>query len=387
MNFQLSPEQQQLRDAARRFARTELPPLARTMEERNEPVPDAMMRRYAALGFLGINLPEAYGGHGLSHLDAVLVLEELAKISPAVAYPVFEACFGPILAIAHFAPQALRRHLIPAVVAGEKMVAVSMSEPEAGSALTDLRTRAVVDGDTVRLSGEKRWCSGAGHAEGYLVYCRMSDEPGAKGIGAVYVEKGVKGFTFGKREQLMGFRGVPSADMFFDDVRVPVGNIVVPAGGGFRRLMDAFDLERCGNATMSLAIAQAALDYVLDYVQERRQFGKPIVEFQAVQMRLAEMAMRIEAARLLVYQAVCNASAGLPSVKESSIAKCFANEMVREVAGSALQLMGAYGYSKEYPVEQRLRDGWGWGIAGGAIDIQKINIASTLVGRRFDQRR
>jgi butyryl-CoA dehydrogenase len=133
--------------------------------------------------------------------------------------------------------------------------------------------------------------------------------------------------------------------------------------------------------------ARAELDYALGYVQERRQFGKPIVEFQAVQLRLAGMAMKVEAARLLIYQAVANASAGLPSVRESSIAKCFANEMVREVAGAALQMMGAYGYSKEYPIEQRLRDAWGWGIAGGAIDIQKTNIAAALVGRRFDQRR
>ncbi len=387
MDFRLTKEQEQLRDAARRFARAELPALAREMEEKNEPVPREMMKRYASLGFLGINLPEKYGGHGLSHLEAVLVVEELAQISPAVAFPVFESSFGPILAIAHFAPEALRKRLIPQVVSGERIVAVSMSEPDAGSALTDLRTRASADGDELRLSGQKRWCSGAGHADGYLVYCRMSDDPGAKGIGAVYVEKGAEGFSFGKQEQLMGFRGVPSADMYFDDVRIREENIVVPAGGGFRKLMEAFDLERCGNATMSLAIAQGALDYALEYVQERKQFGKPIIEFQAVQTRLADMAIKVEAARLLIYQAVSNASAGLPSIRESSIAKCFANEIVREVAGSALQVMGAYGYSKEYPIEQRLRDAWGWGIAGGAIDIQKVNIASTLVGRRFDQRR
>jgi butyryl-CoA dehydrogenase len=174
--------------------------------------------------------------------------------------------------------------------------------------------------------------------------------------------------------------------MFFDDVQVPKENLIVDAGG-FKQLMEAFDLERCGNSTMSLAIAQGALDYVLEYVNNRKQFGKPIVDFQAVQLRLAEMAMKIEASRLLIYQAVCNASAGLPSVKESSMAKCFANEMVRDVAGSALQLMGGYGYSKEYPMEQRLRDAWGWGIAGGAVDIQKTNITAALVGRRFDQRR
>lgn len=387
MDFRLDDDQIQLRDAVRRFAQAELPALARELEERHEPVPRDVMKRYAALGYLGINLPAELGGHGMSHLHAVIVLEELAKVSPAVAFPVFESCFGPILAIAHFAPDALRKRLVPAVVAGDKIVAVSMSEPDAGSALTDLKTRAVADGSDYVLSGQKRWCSGAGHADGYLVYCRMSQAQGAKGIGALYVEKGAPGFSFGKKEQLMGFRGVPSADMFFDAVPVSGDNVVVSAGGGFQKLMEAFDLERCGNATMSLAIAQGAFDYVLAYVGERRQFGKPLLDFQAVQLRIADMAMRLEAARLLIYQAVSNASAGLPSVKESSIAKCYANEMVREVAGSALQLMGAYGYSKDYPMEQRLRDAWGWGIAGGAIDIQKTNIAAALAGRRFDQRR
>lgn len=386
MDFRLSSEQQQLRDNARRFAKAEIEPLAGELEEKSEPAPKSLIRKYAGLGWLGINLPAEHGGHGASHLDAVIVLEELAKASPAAAFPIFESCFGPILAIGHFAPPALRKKLIPQVVAGDKVVSVSMSEPEAGSALTDLKTKAVRSGSGYRLNGQKRWCSGAGHAEGYLVYCRMSEDAGAKGIGALYVEKGQNGFTFGKREQLMGFRGVPSADMFFDNVEVPAEHVVVPAGG-FRKLMEAFDLERCGNSTMSLAIAQGAFDFVLEYVQQRKQFGKPIVEFQAVQLRLAEMAMKLEASRLLIYQAVTNAEAGLPSVKESSIAKCFANEMTRDVTGQALQLMGAYGYSREFPIERRLRDAWGWGIAGGAIDIQKTNIAAALVGRRFDQRR
>jgi butyryl-CoA dehydrogenase len=214
----------------------------------------------------------------------------------------------------------------------------------------------------------------------------MSDEPGAKGIGAVYIERDTRGMTFGAPESLMGFRGVPSSDIYFDQCEVPADNIVVPAGG-FKKLMEAFDLERCGNATMALAQASGALEEVLDYVQEREQFGKPIIDFQAVQLRLAEMRMRVDAARLLIWRAASNAQDGLPSVLESSVAKCFANEIAREVCGHAVQLMGGYGYSKDYPMERRLRDAWGWGIAGGAIDIQKVNIASAMAGRRFDQRR
>ncbi len=183
----------------------------------------------------------------------------------------------------------------------------------------------------------------------------------------------------------MGFRGVPSCDIYFDNVRVPVVNQVVPAGG-FKKLMTAFDLERCGNATMALAQASAALEDVTGYVQEREQFGKAIVEFQAVQLKLAEMKMRVEAARLLIWRAAVDAEQGFPSIGASSIAKCFANEIAREVTGHALQLMGGYGYSREYPMERRFRDAWGWGIAGGAIDIQKVNIAGAMVGRRFNQR-
>ena len=386
MHFQLTDEQRQLQASAREFARAELPALAQKLEIENTPAPHDLIARYAEMGFLGINVPERLGGLGLGNLEALIVLEEFAKISSAVAFPIFESCVGPVRAIEHFADPALAARIVPAVCRGEIVVAVSMSEPDAGSALTDLKTRGVVSGDKVVINGTKRWCSGGGHADAYLVYCRLSDDPAAKGIGAVLVEKGTPGMSFGPNEQLMGFRGIPSSDIHFDDCAVPIENIVVPAGG-FRKLMEAFDLERCGNATMSMAQASGALEDVLAYVQERKQFGKAIVEFQAVQMKLAEMQMKVDAARLLIWRAAANAQDGLPSVLDSSVAKCFANSIAREVAGDAVQLMGAYGYSRDFPMERRLRDAWGWGIAGGAIDIQKTNIAAAMVGRRFDQRR
>ncbi|MAF60726.1 MULTISPECIES: acyl-CoA dehydrogenase family protein [Pseudomonadota] len=386
MDFSLSDEQVALRDTVRRFAQAELLPLAAELERDNRPVPRDMVRRYAEMGLLGINTPEALGGLGLSNLDALIVLEELAKVSSAVAFPVFEACVGPVRAIQHFAPDALKQRIVPQVCAGEMIVAVSMSEPAAGTALTDLTTRGVIADGRVTINGTKRWCSGGGHSDAYLVYTRLSDAPGAKGIGAVLVEKGSPGLSFGQPETLMGFRGVPSADLMFDDCVVPEGNIVVPAGG-FARLMEAFDLERCGNATMALGQASGALEDVLAYVQERQQFGKPLVDFQAVQMKLAEMQIEVEAARLLIWRAAANSDQGLPSILDSSSAKCFANQIARSVTGNAVQLMGGYGYSTQYPMERRMRDAWGWGIAGGAIDIQKVNIASAMVGRRFDQRR
>ena len=385
MDFTLSEEQRALQTAARDYAQKRLPAIAQEMETSGEPPSRALIAEFAGHGFLGINIPQALGGLGQGNLEALIVLEEFGKISSAVAFPVFESCVGPVRAIERFANEDLRARVVPRVCSGEIVVAIAMSEPAAGSALTDLTTRAEVRGESVVLNGTKRWCSGGGHADGYVVYCRMSDAPGAKGIGAVYVEKDAAGLSFGKPESLMGFRGVPSSDLYFDDCTVPLTNLIVPAGG-FKRLMEAFDLERCGNATMALAQASGALEDVVRYVQERRQFGKPIVEFQAVQLRLADMRIKVDAARLLIWRAACNAEAGLPSVLESSMAKCFANEIAREVTGHAVQLMGGYGYSREYPMERRLRDAWGWGIAGGAIDIQKVNIASAMVGRRFAQR-
>jgi len=386
VDLRLTDEQLALQAAARKYARERLLPLAQETERTGTPPARALIREYAEMGFLGINIESRYGGLGLGNLEALLVLEEFGKCSAALAFPVFESCVGPVRAIERFASETLRQRVVQGVCRGELLVAVSMSEPQAGSALTDLATTARIDGDRVIINGTKRWCSGGGHADGYVVYCRMSPDPGAKGIGAVYVEKGTAGLTFGKPESLMGFHGVPSSDLYFDNCSVPADNVIVPAGG-FRKLMEAFDLERCGNATMGLAQASGSLEDVLEYVQERKQFGKPLLDFQAVQLRLAEMRMKTDAARLLIWRAAVNAQNGLPDVLDSSVAKCFANEIAREVCGHAVQLMGGYGYSSDYPMERRLRDAWGWGIAGGAIDIQKVNIAAAMVGRRFDQRR
>ena len=386
MDFNLSEEQEALQAAAREFARGEMLDVAEQVEREATPLSRDWLKRYAEMGFLGVNVSPDYGGLGLGNVDAFLVLEEFAKVSSAVAFPIFESVAGPVHALAHFADEALRQRVIPRVCRGEMIVAVAMSEPDAGTALTDLRTRAELRGDRVVINGAKRWCSGGGHSDAYLVYCRLSEAPGAKGIGAVYVDKGTPGLTFGEPEQLMGFRGIPDSDLYFEEVSVPADQIVVPAGG-FPKLMQAFDLERCGNATMALGQASGALDEALVWVQDRRQFGKPIVEFQAVQLKLAEMAMRVEASRLLIYRAAQGAEGGLPSILDSSIAKCVANETAREVTSAGVQLMCGYGYSRDYPMERRMRDAWGWGIAGGTIDIQKVNIAAALVGRRFDQRR
>jgi butyryl-CoA dehydrogenase len=284
-----------------------------------------------------------------------------------------------------FGTEEQKQRFLPDVVSGEKTIAVAISEADAGSAATDMAIKARIEGDEVVINGVKRWCSGAGHAEQYLVYVRLGDEPGAKGIGGVIVDRETSGVSFGPRENLMGWKSVHSADIFFDDVRVPVENIIVEKGG-FKKLFTAFSIERLGNATNSLALGQAALDKTAAYVQERKQFGKEIVEFQMVQQALADMIIQVEASRLLVYRAARNAGNGPPVPLEASIAKCFANEMAKRVTDSAVLLMGGYGYSAEYDVERMHRDAHGWAVAGGTPNLQRIRIVSEYLGRRFDQR-
>jgi alkylation response protein AidB-like acyl-CoA dehydrogenase len=385
MNFDFSDDQIALQETARKFAERELTPLAQEIDETAEPVSAEWLAKYAELGFLGVNTKEEHGGLGLPHLDAFLVMEEFAKISVAVGFPVFECCAGPVRIVEALGHPDLAARVVPQAAAGKMLVAISMSEPDAGTALTDLRTSAKFDGDDIVLNGTKRWCSGAGHSQGYVVFCRFDGTPGAKGVGAVFVDKDAPGLTFGPQERLMGFRGVPSADMTLENVRVPREHLIVEAGG-FAKLMGLFNIERLGNATMALGVAAGALKQVAGYVQERKQFGKPIVDFQAVQLRLAEMAVKVEAARLMIHRAAAGAGTGLPDSQQAAMAKCFANEITREVTTAAMQLMGGYGYAREYGMERRVRDSFGWGIAGGAIDIQKVNIVAGLIGRRFSQR-
>ena len=385
MDFQLNEEQRIFKKTVHDFADQRLAPLVKAWDEQGTFMDRKTLTQYAEMGLLGISLPETYGGGGLSSFDAILAIEELARVSPIAAAPVFETSVGPIRVVHLFGNEEQKRRFLPLSCTGEKLMAVAMTEPGAGSALTDLTTRAVLQGDHYVVNGQKRFISGGGHSELYMAYVRLSEVKGWKGIGGLVVEKDAPGLSFGKQEVFMGLHGMPSCDLIFEDCRVPRENLVLPEGG-FARLMQAFDIERCGNATMSLGIAWGALEAAKKYSQERIAFGKPICEFQAIQLLLADMAMRVEAARLLIYRAVTNAGLGVPSVYESSVAKCFSNEMAKEVTDMAMQVFGGYGYSKEYPIERMLRDSRGWPLAGGTVQMQRINIAGAMLGRRFNQR-
>ena len=386
MDFQLNEEQKMLKKMVHELAEKELRPTVAEWQDAGEWFPQKHIDKMAELGLLGLALPVEYGGQGGTALDAILAIEELARISPACAWPVFEAAVGPVRIIEQFGTEEQKQKYIPPVCRGEFSVAAGMTEPEAGSALTDLTTRAVLKGDHYVINGGKRFVSGGGRANVYLSHVRISEKKGAKGIGALIIDKDMPGFSFGKQEQFMGAVGTPSCDLIFEDCLVPKENLLLKEGE-FGKLMTGFGMERCGNSTLCLGIAQGALEEAMAYSQQRKQWGKEICEFQAIQFMLAEMAVKIEATRFLVYRAVTNAGKGLPDPLEATLAKCMANEMVREVTGKAVQLFGGYGYSKDYPIERMFRDSWGWGIAGGTIEMQKITIASRLLNRRFDQRR
>jgi len=381
----LNDDQLALREMVAKLAADRYALHAREWDTTSTPLPAVERKRLADLGLLGITLPDEYGGEGRPLLEALIVLEELAKATPIAAWPVFEACTGPARVVDMFGTPEQKARLLPPIIAGERTLAVSISEPAAGTAATDMTTRGRIDGDQIIVNGLKRWCSGAGHSEQFLVYLRLDERKGAKGIGAVAVDADTPGVTVGPQERLMGFHGICSADIMFDNVAVPVENLIVPAGG-FNKLFTAFSIERLGNATMSLAVGQAALDRTARYVAERQQFGRRIAEFQLVQGALANMVMQVEAARLMVYAAASGAGRGAPSPLAASIAKCTANEMAKTVSDLAIQLHGGYGYSEEYEVERLHRDAHGWSLAGGTLNIQRVRIASEYLGMRFDQR-
>ncbi len=386
MEFGLSREQTMLLDSLRDMGKGEnFKELANEIDKTGE-FPHSLMEKYAELGLLGMTLSEEYGGEDLDSFTAILAIEELAKFSPMIAAPVFESNVGPVRVINLFGTKEQKENIIPGVCKGELSVSVCMTEPQAGSDLTSLVTNVEEKGDHYLLNGSKVFITGAGVASHYLVYTRFEGISGVKGIGAVLVEKDTPGFTLGNQETFMGLRGMPSCALYFDNVKIPRENLVIPPGD-FGNLMLAFDIERCGNSAMCLGIAAGAFEEAKNYVMERKAFDRPICEFQNIQFSFADMAMKIDAAKLLVYRAAVGAGKGLPSIYEASMGKCYANEMVKEVTDTALQVLGGYGYSTDYPLERMLRDARAWQVAGGSLQMLRITMASMIFGRRFDQRK
>lgn len=386
--MQTGDDYREIRELAAKVANEVYAPIAEELDVARTPISVAQRRQLGDLGFLGIAHPERFGGSGAPLRQALTVVEEFAKVCRPAAFQIFEANTGPAQVLTRLGTEEQRERWLPDIVSGEKTMAVGISEPDAGSAATDMRTTAKRTDEGYVVNGNKRWISNGGEADLYLLYARVSDAPGAKGVGALVVEKGRAGVSFGASERLMGFRGIPSADLYFDNVVVPHDHLVIGAGD-FGKLFAAFSIERLGNATMSLAIGQAALDKSMKYVEEREQFGKPLVEFQGVQIQLADMVLQVEAARLLIARAADRVTSenALPDPLEVSLAKCTANEMAKKVSDLAIQLHGGNGYTEEYGIERLHRDAHGWAIAGGTPMMQRTRIVSELLGRKFDQRR
>jgi alkylation response protein AidB-like acyl-CoA dehydrogenase len=362
MSAQLSGDQQLLRQAARRLAEGEFRPRAFKWDGR---YPEENERALREQGLLGVSLPEAYGGGGLTLADEVMVIEEIGRVCPETAMLMTLA--GPPRILAEVAPEHLKQRYIRGFCQEGRKIAVAISEAEAGSAMNELHTRATPDGSMVRIQGEKLFISHAEVSAAFLVFVRFE-----AGIGAVIVDRDAPGFRIVRSDQNMAGHLLSSLE--FNDCAIPADHVVISGANGFERLMQAFNNERCLSASWAVATALCALDMALEYAQQRKQFKRPIADFQGLQWMLAEMAMRVDSARLVVQQA-----AHAPTRLNSSMAKVVACEMVEKVVSDALQVFGATGYLKPHPMEFLYRLARGRRIAGGTVEVQKNSIARELL--------
>jgi len=380
MDFNLSEDQRIFQDGVRRWAEEVLAPGA--LQRAHKPgFPYDVARLAAKQGLLGITIAEADGGQGGTLMDAVLAIEAVAAACPRSADVIQAGNFGPIRTFAEYATPAQKARWMPGLLAGENAISLGMSEPDAGSAATELRTSARDMGDHWRLDGAKVFGTHSAEASLYLIYCRFA--PGLDGIGSLLVERGTPGFTIGKPSRFLN--GEEWSALYFEDCRVPKENLLL-GPGGFKRQMAAFNAERVGNTARSLAVGRYAFERAREHVLTRKQFGKALCEFQGIQWKFAEMALKLEAAQLLLYRAAVNADRGLPSAYETTLAKLACNQAGFDVANEAIQVMGGTGFSEEALVEYCMRRCRGWMIAGGSIEIMKNRLAEEVFGRRFPQR-
>jgi len=380
MDFRFTPEQEQFRDSVRRFAEKHLAAGALARAHAAD-YPWEVAKQMAAQGLLGITVAEADGGQGGTLMDAVIAIETVASVCPRSADVVQAGNFGAIRVLAEYGTKAQKEKYLKRLLSGEAVISVGMTEPEAGSAVTDLATTAKPDGDGYRVNGSKVFTTHSAYADVYLAYVRFG--PGVGGIGSVLIDTKAAGVRFGQRSKFMS--GEDWAQVYFEDVRVPA-DMVVLKEGGFKKQIAGFNVERIGNTSRSLALGRYAFERAKEWAQQRKQFGRLLCEFQGLQWKFAEMKMKLDAGQLLLYRAAANADRGFPSAEETAIAKAFCNQAGFDVANDAMQVMGGLGYSQESLVEYCVRRCRGWMIAGGSIEILKNRIAEEIFGRSFPQR-
>lgn len=377
MDFRLSEEQEMMRRMAREFADNEIAPYAQQWDKDNI-FPEETVKKMHELGLMTIGVPAEYGGPGLDHVAQNIVTEEIARgdagIATTMAASTLLAADPVLIAGTHEQKKWFYGMQNEGAIA-----AFCLTEPEAGSDAAGLSTKCVKDGDYYILNGTKQFISNGGVAQLYVVFATLDKKLGHKGICAFMVDRNTPGISVGPKEDKLGIRSSNTTQVIFEDVRVPAQNLLGKEGDGFRIAMKTLDLSRASVAAMAVGVAQAAMEASIKYAKERKQFGKPIASFQAVQFMLADMAQYIHAARLLYLEASSRQDMGLPFTQIASLAKCFAGDVAMKVATDAVQIFGGYGYTKEYPVEKYFRDAKIMQIFEGTAQVQRLVIANDLL--------
>jgi alkylation response protein AidB-like acyl-CoA dehydrogenase len=373
----LNEEETMLRDTVRQFAQQEIAPRVRAMDEAQKLDPE-ILRQLFELGLMAIEAPLELGGAGASFFSAVLAVEEISKVDPAVAVIVDVQNTLAVNALLRWATPDQQRMWLPRM-AQQAVCAYALSEAGSGSDAFSLATQARRDGDSYVLTGRKLWISNALEADLFLVFATVDAQAGYKGITALMVERGTEGFTVGHKEDKMGIRASSTCELLFDDCRVPAANVVGEVGKGYKIAIETLNEGRIGIAAQMLGLAEGAWACAVKYAKERKQFGKAIAEFQAVQFALAEMATQIEAARMLVCNAARMKGAGVPFVKEAAMAKLFASRVAEDVASKAVEIYGGYGFVKDYPVEKFYRDAKIGSIYEGTSNMQLATIGKIIL--------
>ncbi|HEX3096816.1 MAG TPA: 3-sulfinopropanoyl-CoA desulfinase [Usitatibacter sp.] len=389
MDF-MNDAQRELQARARELAQGEFAPTAAGTDA-SEAYPWENVKRLREAGFMGMTIPAAYGGKGASYHDAVVVIEEMAKACATMGRVTVEANMGAIGAIMAYGNDTQKRLAAECVLAGDKP-AICISEPGAGSAASEMTTRADRRGDGYVINGRKYWITGGGISRLHLVFARVFDDGVEQGVGGfIVVRDGASpaGLVVGERIPAMGVRGIPETYLRFEELAVPASALVVPPAGlrkGFGALMNAYNAQRVGAGTVALGIAQGAFEEALAYVGKREQFGRPIAEFQGLQWMLADMSVQLEAARLMLHRAA-RCKGAFPDMTEAAQAKILAAETANRVVNDALQLFGSSGYSRHLALERHVRDARMFTIAGGTAQILRTQVAASLLGRKLPQTR
>ena len=378
MDFTLSKEHEMARSLFREFAETEVKPLAQEVDE-TEVFPRETVEKMQKLGFLGIPMPKEYGGQGCDSLTYAICVEELSRVCGTTGVIVSAHTSLGAEPIKKFGtPEQKEKFLIP-LISGEKLGAFCLTEPNAGTDASGQQTTAVLDGDEYVLNGSKNFITNGKEADTYVIFAMTDKSKGNHGISAFFVEKGTPGFTFGTKEKKMGIRGSSTYELIFTDCRIPKENLLGQEGKGFAIAMQTLDGGRIGIASQALGLAQGALDSTIEFVKERKQFGRPIAKFQNTQFQLADMATKVEAARLLVYKAARAKDNQKRFSFEAAQAKLYAAEVAMEVTTKAVQLHGGYGYTREYDVERMMRDAKITEIYEGTSEVQRMVISGNLL--------